>query len=70
MEMSPTATDYEHGYRHRTGGVEADEAIHCIVDTMFAKRPYTTITHAVHIRPTVSELMPTTLEDLRPLENA
>ncbi len=49
-------------------GIEADEAIHCIIDTMYAQRPYTTITHAVHIHPTVSELIPTVLEDLRPLE--
>jgi pyruvate/2-oxoglutarate dehydrogenase complex dihydrolipoamide dehydrogenase (E3) component len=49
-------------------GVEADEAIHCIIDTMYAQRPYTTITHAVHIHPTVSELIPTLLEDLKPLE--
>jgi pyruvate/2-oxoglutarate dehydrogenase complex dihydrolipoamide dehydrogenase (E3) component len=49
-------------------GVEADEAIHCIIDTMYAQRPYTTITHAVHIHPTVSELIPTVLEDLKPLE--
>ncbi|MEP6484190.1 MAG: FAD-containing oxidoreductase [Rudaea sp.] len=51
-------------------GIEADEAIHCIVDVMYAKKPYTTITHAMHIHPTVSELIPTTLEDLRPLEIA
>lgn len=49
-------------------GIEADEAIHCIIDTMYARRPYTTITHAVHIHPTVSELIPTVLEDLKPLE--
>lgn len=51
-------------------GVEGDEAIHCITDTMYAQRPYTTITHAVHIHPTVSELIPTVLEDLKPLEGA
>ncbi len=49
-------------------GIEADEVIHCIIDTMYARRPYTTITHAVHIHPTVSELIPTVLEDLKPLE--
>ena len=49
-------------------GVDADEAIHCITDTMYGQRPYTTITHAVHIHPTVSELIPTVLQDLRPLE--
>jgi pyruvate/2-oxoglutarate dehydrogenase complex dihydrolipoamide dehydrogenase (E3) component len=48
-------------------GVGGDEAIHCIIDTMYAKAPYTTITHAVHIHPTVSELIPTVFEDLKPL---
>jgi pyruvate/2-oxoglutarate dehydrogenase complex dihydrolipoamide dehydrogenase (E3) component len=49
-------------------GIEADEAIHCVTDVMYAQRPYTTITHAVHIHPTVSELIPTVFEDLKPLE--
>ena len=48
-------------------GIEADEAIHCIVDVMNAGAPYTAITRAVHIHPTVSELIPTVLEDLKPL---
>ncbi|SNS36188.1 Pyruvate/2-oxoglutarate dehydrogenase complex, dihydrolipoamide dehydrogenase (E3) component [Granulicella rosea] len=48
-------------------GVGGDEAIHCILDTMYAKKPYTLLTHAVHIHPTVSELIPTMLEDLKPL---
>ncbi len=49
-------------------GTGGDEAIHCILDTMYADAPYTTITHAVHIHPTVSELIPTMLESLKPLE--
>ena len=48
-------------------GTGGDEAIHCILDTMYAGAPYTTITHAVHIHPTVSELIPTMLESLKPL---
>ncbi len=48
-------------------GTSGDEAIHCILDTMYARAPYTTITHAVHIHPTVSELIPTVFEDLKPL---
>lgn len=48
-------------------GVGGDEVIHCILDTMAAKAPYTTLTHTVHIHPTVSELVPTMLEDLTPL---
>jgi len=51
-------------------GIEADEAIHGILDTMYAKQPYTLIQHAVHIHPTVSELIPTLLGDLKPLEPA
>lgn len=48
-------------------GMNGDEAIHCILDTMYAKQPYTTITHAVHIHPTVAELIPTMLGELKPL---
>jgi pyruvate/2-oxoglutarate dehydrogenase complex dihydrolipoamide dehydrogenase (E3) component len=51
-------------------GTGGDEAIHCILDVMYAKAPYTTIQRAMHIHPTVSELIPTMLGDLRPLENA
>lgn len=40
-------------------GVEGDEAVHCIADLMYARAPYTVLTHAVHIHPTVSELLPT-----------
>ena len=48
-------------------GIEADEAIHCIIDVMNAGAPYTAIRRAVHIHPTVSELIPTLLGDLSPL---
>jgi pyruvate/2-oxoglutarate dehydrogenase complex dihydrolipoamide dehydrogenase (E3) component len=48
-------------------GVGGDEAIHCILDVMYAKAPYTTIQRAVHIHPTVSELIPTVLGGLSPL---
>jgi pyruvate/2-oxoglutarate dehydrogenase complex dihydrolipoamide dehydrogenase (E3) component len=48
-------------------GVEGDEAIHAIADVMYAKAPYTTISNAVHAHPTVSELVPTTLQSLEPL---
>jgi hypothetical protein len=34
---------------------------------MYARVPFTTVTNAVHIHPTVSELLPTVLEDLKPL---
>lgn len=49
-------------------GVTGDEVIHVLLDVMYAKAPYTTITRAMHIHPTVSELLPTVLQDLKPLE--
>ena len=48
-------------------GVGGDEAIHCILDMMYAKMPYTVLQRAVHIHPTVSELIPTLLGELKPL---
>ena len=47
-------------------GVGGDEAIHCILDTMSARAPYTVLKNTVHIHPTVSELIPTLLGDLQP----
>jgi pyruvate/2-oxoglutarate dehydrogenase complex dihydrolipoamide dehydrogenase (E3) component len=49
-------------------GVEGDEVIHGIADVMYARAPYTVIARAVHAHPTVSELLPTTLQSLTPLE--
>ncbi len=49
-------------------GVECDEVIHCLLDVMYAKVPYTVIQRAMHIHPTVSELIPTVLGELKPLE--
>jgi pyruvate/2-oxoglutarate dehydrogenase complex dihydrolipoamide dehydrogenase (E3) component len=48
-------------------GVSGDEAIHCVLDTMYAKAPYTLLTHAMHIHPTVAEFIPTMLDELVPL---
>jgi pyruvate/2-oxoglutarate dehydrogenase complex dihydrolipoamide dehydrogenase (E3) component len=48
-------------------GIEGDEAIHAIVDVMYAKAPYEVLMRAVHAHPTVSELLPTVLESLAPL---
>ena len=48
-------------------GTGGDEAIHSILDVMYAKAPYTVIQRAVHIHPTVSELIPTMLGSLQPL---
>jgi len=49
-------------------GVGGDEVIHSILDIMYAKAPYTVMQRAVHIHPTVSELIPTMLGELKPLE--
>jgi len=49
-------------------GVGGDEAIHSILDIMHARQPYTVIQRAMHIHPTVSELIPTMLGDLKPLQ--
>ncbi len=49
-------------------GIEGDEIIHSILDIMYAKVPYTVIQRAMHIHPTVSELIPTMLGELKPLE--
>ena len=49
-------------------GIEADEAIHGLLDVMSAGLPYTAISRTMHIHPTVSELVPTMLQGLKPLE--
>jgi pyruvate/2-oxoglutarate dehydrogenase complex dihydrolipoamide dehydrogenase (E3) component len=49
-------------------GVGGDEVIHTILDLMYARVPYTVMQRAVHIHPTVSELLPTMLADLKPLQ--
>ncbi len=49
-------------------GVGCDEAIHCLLDVMQAKAPFTTISRSVHIHPTVSELIPTLLQTLKRLQ--
>jgi pyruvate/2-oxoglutarate dehydrogenase complex dihydrolipoamide dehydrogenase (E3) component len=50
-------------------GTGGDEIIHSILDVMYAKAPYTVIQRAMHIHPTVAELIPTMLADLHPLES-
>jgi pyruvate/2-oxoglutarate dehydrogenase complex dihydrolipoamide dehydrogenase (E3) component len=47
-------------------GTEGDEVIHCILDVMYTKAPYTVLQRAMHIHPTVSELIPTILGELQP----
>jgi pyruvate/2-oxoglutarate dehydrogenase complex dihydrolipoamide dehydrogenase (E3) component len=48
-------------------GTGGDEVIHCVLDMMYARAPYTVLQRAMHIHPTVSELIPTILGELRPL---
>jgi pyruvate/2-oxoglutarate dehydrogenase complex dihydrolipoamide dehydrogenase (E3) component len=48
-------------------GTGGDEVVHAILDVMYAKAPYTLIQRAMHIHPTVSELVPTLLGELKPL---
>ena len=48
-------------------GPGGDEAVHAILDVMHAKASYRVIQRAMHIHPTVSELVPTMLGELREL---
>jgi pyruvate/2-oxoglutarate dehydrogenase complex dihydrolipoamide dehydrogenase (E3) component len=48
-------------------GLSGDEVIHCVLDTMYAKAPYTVLERAMHIHPTVAEFIPSILQDLAPL---
>ncbi|MET0454888.1 MAG: FAD-containing oxidoreductase [Mycobacterium sp.] len=49
-------------------GVGGDEVVQDILDVMTAKLPYTAISRTMHIHPTVSELVPTMLQELKPLK--
>jgi pyruvate/2-oxoglutarate dehydrogenase complex dihydrolipoamide dehydrogenase (E3) component len=46
-------------------GIEGDEVIHGFIDAMNAKAPFPVLKWAVPIHPTVSELIPTLLGDLK-----
>ena len=46
-------------------GLNGDEVIHSLLDVMAAGLPYTAISRTMHIHPTVSELVPTLLQQLR-----
>jgi pyruvate/2-oxoglutarate dehydrogenase complex dihydrolipoamide dehydrogenase (E3) component len=48
-------------------GTSGDEAIHGILDVMNARIPYTVLRGAVPIHPTVSELIPTLLSEMKPI---
>jgi pyruvate/2-oxoglutarate dehydrogenase complex dihydrolipoamide dehydrogenase (E3) component len=49
--------------------IEADEIVHSLLTLMYAGASYKVMQRAVHIHPTVSELIPTLLANLTPLEN-
>ena len=49
-------------------GIEGDEAVHSLLQLMAAGTPYERMMQTTHIHPTVSELIPTTLAALKPLE--
>ncbi|HEY2023435.1 FAD-containing oxidoreductase [Paraburkholderia sp.] len=49
-------------------GNEGDEAIHTFIDIMTAGAPYPTLQYAMHVHPTISELVPTLLDGLKPME--
>ena len=48
-------------------GIEADEVIHALLALMYAGASYRVMRDAVHIHPTVAELLPTLLGQLEPL---
>jgi pyruvate/2-oxoglutarate dehydrogenase complex dihydrolipoamide dehydrogenase (E3) component len=48
-------------------GVGGDEVIHVLLDMMYARAPYTVLQRAMHIHPTVSELLPTMMGALKSL---
>ena len=48
-------------------GIEGDEVMHTLLDLMYAKAPYTVVTRAMHVHPTVSEYLPGLFQGLEPL---
>lgn len=46
-------------------GVGGDEVVHTLLDVMYAKAPYQLLQRAMHIHPTVAELVPTMLGELK-----
>jgi pyruvate/2-oxoglutarate dehydrogenase complex dihydrolipoamide dehydrogenase (E3) component len=50
--------------------IEGDEIVHSLLDVMAAGASYKVVQRAMHIHPTVSELIPTLLGQLKPLKQA
>jgi pyruvate/2-oxoglutarate dehydrogenase complex dihydrolipoamide dehydrogenase (E3) component len=51
-------------------GMNADEVVHVLLDVMYAGGTAELVRRAMHIHPTVAELLPTLMEGLRPLDPA
>ena len=49
-------------------GINGDEVVQALLTAMYAKAPYTAISRGVYIHPTVTELLPTILQGLKPLD--
>ena len=49
-------------------GTGADESVHSLLDAVYSRMPYSEFQRHVRIHPTVSELLPTVLEGLSPLD--
>ena len=48
-------------------GFGGDEIVHSLLDAMYADTPVDTIARGVHIHPTITELVPTMLQELTPV---
>jgi pyruvate/2-oxoglutarate dehydrogenase complex dihydrolipoamide dehydrogenase (E3) component len=49
-------------------GVGCDEVVHTLLDLMYAKAPFTVLQRAMHIHLTVSELLPTMMNNLKSVQ--
>jgi pyruvate/2-oxoglutarate dehydrogenase complex dihydrolipoamide dehydrogenase (E3) component len=50
-------------------GTGCDEAVHSLIDAVYARTPVTEFQRHVRIHPNVAELLPTVLEELAPLDS-
>ena len=48
-------------------GTSGDEAVHSLIDAVYSRTPAAEFQRRMRIHPNVSELLPTVLEDLKPL---
>src|SRR3974390_2968261 len=49
-------------------GLAGDEVVHSVLNLMYAGAPYTVLQRATHIHQSVSEFLPTMMQDLKPLQ--